>query len=81
MDHRWRNRPVMREVDDHRIRRLWRAVLAMATATQASGTKEKEGDDEEEDGDRATGRALNASDVDFLSARAATARWAPSSSR
>jgi hypothetical protein len=32
MDHRWRNHPVMREVDGNRVRRLWRAVLAMAMA-------------------------------------------------
>ena len=32
MDRQWQNRSVMREVDDHRVRRLWRAALAMAMA-------------------------------------------------
>jgi hypothetical protein len=32
MEHQWQNRPVMREVDGHRVRRLWRAVLAIAMA-------------------------------------------------
>ncbi len=28
----WRNRPVLREIDNHRVRRLWRVVLAIAMA-------------------------------------------------
>jgi cell division protein FtsL len=28
----WRNRAVLREIDDRRVRRLWRVVLAMAVA-------------------------------------------------
>jgi hypothetical protein len=32
MGRQWQNRSVLREVDDHRVRRLWRAALAMAMA-------------------------------------------------
>jgi hypothetical protein len=28
----WRNRPVLREIDSHRVRRLWRVALAIAMA-------------------------------------------------
>jgi cell division protein FtsB len=31
-EHQWQNRSVLCEIDDHRVRRLWRAVLAMAMA-------------------------------------------------
>jgi hypothetical protein len=30
--HHWQNRPVLREIDSHRVRRLWRVVLAIAMA-------------------------------------------------
>jgi len=32
MEHQWQNRSVLREIDDRRVRRLWRAVLAMVMA-------------------------------------------------
>lgn len=32
-ERRWRNRPVLREIDDRRVRRLGRLVLVMAVAT------------------------------------------------
>jgi hypothetical protein len=32
MEHQWQNHSVLHEIDDRRVRRLWRAVLAMVMA-------------------------------------------------